>query len=535
MVLVCAASILAAALCLRLFRLGAQELWLDEAFSFFMGTTPHVVGGFLARSTPPLYYLLLRGWIAAAGSSEAALRLLSALSGTLFVAVVIWWGREVVDIRAGLWCGLMAAVSPLHIYYSQEARAYVLLTVMLTLSYVLLWKALMRNTWHWWALLAGTMFLAVFTHYLAVLGLLPAACLVMLWPGPSRWGRYLATVLASCVLLLPWIVWSFLLTSHAWGTGLNWVRGVWEATPHLLALPLSLEVFGLGGQAGLFPIRMKQFSEVALPTSFRLLGVAVLAVLLLWIAIPMGDRRLEVPWLTKRKAWLASLLLAPLGVLWLVSFYRPLYVIGRYDLVAYPSYPLLLGLALAKLQRVKRIGPILAPIMTLLLLLPVGSKLFRYYEAPSTSDAEATAQVLHGSAADGDVVVFTGLRGLRVLYYLDRLGYRWEAGYCRHAETGRRFGCRMYPRETERRPAAVVDTTRVLTSPEAVHADVQDFLKALPPHGGSVLVVFESGSSSQGRLTLPKPDALLLGELQRLDLELSPVKVPLGIFRFRRA
>jgi hypothetical protein len=517
---------------LRLHRIGGQELWLDEAFSWYMTTTPKLMKALLIENSPPLYYLLLRGWVGVAAESEAVLRLLSAAAGTLFVAAVLWAGWEIFDARVGLWSGGAAALAPLHIYYSQEARAYALLVLLLLLTHVLVWRALRRNTWPRWALASASALLALYTHYLAILGLLPGAFLLWLRPGRAHWWRYGAAMLASGLGFLPWVVWSFGLTPRSYA-GFDWIRKVWENTPPVLAIPRSLEVFGLGGQADLRLIFLKQFTTMEFPLGLRLLGLLVLGLLGLWVTVPWGDQNVGVPDLGKRKAWLGLLLFLPLGLLWLGSAYKPVYVVGRYDLVAFPAYPLLLGLALSKVQRVKTVGPVVAPIVALLLLLPIGSKLFRYYQAPSAGDAEATAQVLHAGVPDGDVVVFTGLRGLPVLYYLGRLGYRWDAGECREARAGRRFGCRMYPRETEQMPG-VLDARRVLASPDAVRADVQDFVGALPPRGSAVWVAFASSAFSQGRLVLPEPDVVLARELLQLGLKFSPVEVPLSIFRFRR-
>src|SRR5690242_9145496 len=80
-----ATSIVVVAFCLRLHRIGAEELWLDEAFSFRDVTVAGWLGALRFKDVPPLYPLLLHGWIRLAGDSESALRLLSALFGTLFV------------------------------------------------------------------------------------------------------------------------------------------------------------------------------------------------------------------------------------------------------------------------------------------------------------------------------------------------------------------------------------------------------------------------------------------------------------------
>ncbi len=528
-----AAAIVALACFLRLHGLGGQEIWIDEAFSFYVATTGEMLRALLIEHTPPLYYLLLRGWVAVAGSSETALRLPSALAGTLYVGAVIWAGRELVGPAVGLWSGLMAAVAPIHIYYSQEVRAYALLTLALALTYAVLGRALRRDTWPWWMLGSASALLALSTHYFGLLGLLPTAAIV--WSRPVRrpWGRYLVASLGSGLIFLPWVIWSFFLTPRS-RPAIAWIRGVWERTPPWLAIPRSLEVFGLGSQGDLPLIYLKQFTTLAFPAGLRLLGLAVLLLLGLWVAGPWGDRSLGAPGLRSRKAALMILLGFPLAVLWLVSFVKPVYAVGRYDMVAFPAFSLLLGLALWKLQRIPRAGGLLACLAALLLLVPVGTKLFLYYRAPSQGDALATAQVLDAGVADGDVVVFTGLRGTPVLYYLSRLGYRWESRECRAEAPARRFSCRMYPRETERFPG-VLNVSRVLASTEAVREDARDFLAGLRPREGSLWVAFERGTFSREEVALPTMDARLVQELQGLGLRFVAVQGARGILRFRRA
>lgn len=48
---------------LRVYRIGEQELWLDEASSFQIATTQSWFGSLLTDNNPPLYYLLLRAWM----------------------------------------------------------------------------------------------------------------------------------------------------------------------------------------------------------------------------------------------------------------------------------------------------------------------------------------------------------------------------------------------------------------------------------------------------------------------------------------
>src|SRR5262245_19256502 len=86
------------ALLLRLYRLAAQRLWLDELNTWWL---VHSSGwGALwsdmwrGEAGYPLYHLLLKGWVLLAGDSEWALRLPSALAGAAAVAAIYLAAEE---------------------------------------------------------------------------------------------------------------------------------------------------------------------------------------------------------------------------------------------------------------------------------------------------------------------------------------------------------------------------------------------------------------------------------------------------------
>src|SRR5581483_7790592 len=92
------ALLFAAGLALRVYRLGAQSLWLDEG-----GTWAEVTGQGWAKlladlwstnAAYPLYHLLLKGWVALVGDSEWALRFPSALSGAVAVVAIFFAALE---------------------------------------------------------------------------------------------------------------------------------------------------------------------------------------------------------------------------------------------------------------------------------------------------------------------------------------------------------------------------------------------------------------------------------------------------------
>jgi len=512
-----ATGIIVIAFLLRLYRIGQQEVWMDEAASFQKAITANWLSAIaITENTPPLYYLLLRVWLAIGGWSEASLRFPSAVFGTLFVLVIIWVGSEIFNRRVGLWSGLCAAISPIHIYYSQEARAYALLALALALTYATLWRALRTNTWRSWLLVSACALVAFYSHYSAILGLVPTAALVWLWPEKTgrsqRWLRYGGALLVSALLFLPWVLGSFALREHPWGIG--WKLWVWTMTPPLLAIPKTMEVFWLGSQAGLLLIPLKQYTDLAFPYLVRLLGLAALLGLGLWVAGPWNEQALSIPYLKRKKVCVGLLVFSPLLLLWIVSFYKPVYIAGRYDFVAFPAFPLLLGLAMAKLQIAMRAVRVLSLLVSFAVLIPLGAKLVLYYEASSPRATQRIAEQIDALVANTDAVLFSNFRELPVIYYLHRLGYRWEEGYCQKETAHRRFACVELPRRI-------------------ASANLQGILSKLNPSETTLWVVYGHFEGSTGQIVISRGDNLLFAELQRAGLIRSHFHGQPGILEFR--
>lgn len=135
---------------LRLMTLGVQSLWLDEGVSFW--TVHRNLPGLselLSTVTRPLYYWMLYPAYRL-GTEEWLLRLPSALAGIASLVLLYLLGRELFDRPTALLATALLALSPLHLWYSQEARFYALV-VFLTLgaTYFAI-RALKHNhIWDW--------------------------------------------------------------------------------------------------------------------------------------------------------------------------------------------------------------------------------------------------------------------------------------------------------------------------------------------------------------------------------------------------
>jgi len=204
---------------LRLEALGHQSFWVDETVTAKLVAEPF--GGMLralphSESTPPLYYVLAWGWTRAFGNGEAALRSFSALTGLLTVPVAYAAGRALVSRRTGLIVAAFASVSPVLVWYSQEARAYSLFVLLAALSFWFFARALddpSSSALAWWGVASA---LALLTHYFAVF-LVGAEALVLL--RRHRRGPTLVAVLAVTLLgiaLLPLAAYQAKYASSSW-------------------------------------------------------------------------------------------------------------------------------------------------------------------------------------------------------------------------------------------------------------------------------------------------------------------------------
>jgi hypothetical protein len=112
---------------LRGYHLGSKSLWFDEAVQYWISAEPlqELVASNAARnSAPPLFSTLLRLVILGLGDSEAVLRLLSWLGGTLAVPAVCLLARRFLDRTPSYVVAMMVAVSPIQVRYSQQLREY---------------------------------------------------------------------------------------------------------------------------------------------------------------------------------------------------------------------------------------------------------------------------------------------------------------------------------------------------------------------------------------------------------------------------
>jgi mannosyltransferase len=257
---------------LRFSTLGTQSYWFDEAqaaheLHLSFGAMLH--GVFAVETAPPLYFVLGWVWVHLFGAGAVALRSLSALAGTAVIVLAYLCGRELVSRPAGLVAGALAALSPFMIWYSQEAREYMLLAAFSAASFLYFaraWREPSRGNVIGWVVFSA---LALLTHSFAAFLVAPEA-LWLLYVSRTR-----TMLIAVCVVAAVQIALLPIVFTHATNTLLGFI-GSTSLGIRLEAVPVT---FGLGSPyEGTF-------------VSYGLVGAAVLAAPVIALLVIGADSR----------------------------------------------------------------------------------------------------------------------------------------------------------------------------------------------------------------------------------------------------
>ncbi len=209
----------AAGLAVRLLWLNHEPIWRDEAFTAVV--EQRGVAGMLDAihndSAPPLSYLLTHTSLFFLGQSPTALRLTSAIAGTLIVPVGAALGRRCAGDRGGLWAAAIFALVPALVMSGRDARMYAMATTLVAISTLALWRAAERGTPLRWALYGVAILLGLYTQYFVILAI-PAQLIALRLALRSPW-RTVATAGAVSALafaaLIPWLVYAAPQFRHA--------------------------------------------------------------------------------------------------------------------------------------------------------------------------------------------------------------------------------------------------------------------------------------------------------------------------------
>jgi mannosyltransferase len=365
----------------RVYHLDFQSLWRDEmdATRFAHDSLTTLLTNFTRPGwNGPLYYLLLRPWLAVAGDSEFALRFLSLLWGVLAVPLTYAVGRRLLAPLSAILASLFVALSPYLVWYSQEGKMYALVLTLTLLSIYLYIQALERGGfWPWLGHVIVTS-LCLYVHVLAALIVpLEALFFVVWWPRyRARWRGWLAAMATLTLPYLPLALWEISALFSDFTTGHKFVP-----------LPQMLTTLLQAFAQGLWPV-------------YNWLAIVVFVFLLLAGTSLSGEGGDQRVWRTV--VALLLWLFVPIVGVYLISLEMPIFL-DRYLIWIAPAFYLLTARGMIETGRRSR----LLAAVTVVTIMILNSRGLRWQaRTPIKSDFRAAAAYVSQHRTPDELIIF---------------------------------------------------------------------------------------------------------------------------------
>jgi mannosyltransferase len=400
-----------AALGLRLFRIAHQSLWVDEVLTYesALGTWTRVLTQVEVNTyIPPLYSLMVKLALPL-GPDEAMIRLPAALAGVLSVPLFFVMVRHWVGEKTALAATFLFALSPFHLWYSQEGRPY---SLVLFFGLLALWafQQVRRHPGHngWRVAFIGAMAAALYAHTIAVALLVLLAVLAVVEEPRGTWKRSVPIALTVLVLVLA-AVYRLVLSPQPFATAGG---GETFSLTHLgYTVWTFFTGFSLGPSTSELhdprPVSVAlRHAHVIAPVLIGILGLMARGVMHLWKHNRAGLKPVAL-WLVVPVITVAAAAVAT----------RHMFHV-RYVVLAFPAALVLFVAGIESLP-----GRYLRGATWILTLAVTAASLTNYFADPAyqREDIRAAASQLGDLAAPGDVVIVSAPYNVRPLrFYLGR-------------------------------------------------------------------------------------------------------------------
>lgn len=155
---------------MRFYHLDYQSLWLDEIHTMLEANPKQSMSDvYISISTgeqmPPLYFYSIYFLFKIFGYTTLVARSFSAVLGVIGIFSIYKLGSELYSKQVGLLAALLLSINPFHLFFSQEARPYIVLLIFTVSAFTALVKYLKcpnRKNAIIYGLLAGLMLLCHF-------------------------------------------------------------------------------------------------------------------------------------------------------------------------------------------------------------------------------------------------------------------------------------------------------------------------------------------------------------------------------------
>ncbi len=236
---------------LRLYGVDRQSLWYDEVFEesvsqqlFSNNNIWEKENKIDNRWLTPFHLLFIYPMTKIFPGSDFALRMIPFIFGLITVPLFFIFSCKLFNEKVGLIAAFLLAISPFHIWHSQDARMYALLWMLALISLIYFIRILEEPIWKNYVVYVLSTVAALYTHQLTIfLILLQGLYILLFWQKyKKQLLKWLSVVTVLVLLFLPLVILS-------WNTVLNKQFGFHRET-ELIAIPYTLYTYSAGYSIG---------------------------------------------------------------------------------------------------------------------------------------------------------------------------------------------------------------------------------------------------------------------------------------------
>lgn len=226
------------AILLRLPNIGL-DVWNDEIYyssHLFLANQAQLFHQTLGFIEAPFYFIFNFFWIRLFGDSEISIRIPPLVCGIFSVFFTYCLGLKLFGRKVAFLASFLLCLSPVHIWYSQEASAYSMALCFLLFSVFSYYKLQERDVnIIWFFIYFSTLFLAIFTHWVTFIYLVAISMLCLFKLSRVKRNVLIINIFITCCVMLffgfksrygkivtgvPWL-YSF-TPFEAWRVYFNW-------------------------------------------------------------------------------------------------------------------------------------------------------------------------------------------------------------------------------------------------------------------------------------------------------------------------
>ncbi len=395
---------------LRIANLGKQSIWLDEARSFFRAqkSIQQLWFGQRNESNPPLYDIIFHYYLKLfSKNNEFQIRFFSAILGILIIPLSFMVGSYMFNQKVGVLFSSLIAISPYHIYYSQDAKMYSFLSLLSLSSFFIYFLSLEKGKRIYWIFFTFINILLIYCHNYGFLLFLAQIFIFVLFYIKYK-NNLFNFLLSSAVIFICFLP---RLSCIFWQKYMDY--NPWIKSPTLNDILVSFKYFSLLCWHMQETPSVKLSLLIGLPVFTFLFATAIFS----WDKD--GQMRGKIIRYSHKLTFILAYLFIPIVIAFLISLKKPIYVPGRYDMSVFPAFSLIISLGIYKIEK-----PIWRNYIIAVILVAISINLYNYYFVYEKSNDRRVANYIQSRMNNEDVWIFTDLTLYPFRYYSNNYPYQ---------------------------------------------------------------------------------------------------------------